>query len=161
MTSRADELIQQLQLQPHPEGGYYREIHRSEIAVQAYEPSQSRSAVTAIFFLLKRGQFSCLHRVDADEIWHFYEGDPLELTWGSLAGQPYEQHELGPVDRDRLPVQIVPAHAWQAARCLGEFTLVGCTVSPGFEFRHFHMLRDDQQQAGSIRTRYPELAELI
>jgi predicted cupin superfamily sugar epimerase len=161
MSQRAKELIQQLGLQPHPEGGFYREIYRSEIGVQVFTPPQSRSAVTSIFFLLLGGQFSCLHLVDADEIWHYYEGDPLELTWGPLDGTAYHQQQLGPVDQLRSPVIVVPANFWQAARSLGDYTLVGCTVSPGFEFREFRMLHDDPQQAAEIQTRYPELANLI
>jgi predicted cupin superfamily sugar epimerase len=160
-SSRAAELIQQLGLKPHPEGGYYREIYRSEISVQAFDPPQPRSAVTSIFFLLERGQFSCLHQIDADEIWHFYEGDPLELIWGSLDGAPYQRQKLGLVDAGQIPVLVVPGKDWQAARSLGDYTLVGCTVSPGFEFREFRMLRDQRAQAAEIRTRYPELTELI
>lgn len=160
-SSRADELIQQLELLPHPEGGYYREIYRSEISVRAFEPQQSRSAVTSILFLLKQGQFSCLHRIDADEIWHFYEGDPLELIWGSLDGDPFQQRQMGRVGEGRSPVIVVPAMAWQAARSLGEFTLVGCTVSPGFEFRQFQMLRDQRDKRIAIQSRYPELTGLI
>lgn len=161
MSQRAAELIQQLGLQPHPEGGFYREIYRSEIGVQAFAPPQSRSAVTSIFFLLLRDQFSRLHQVDADEIWHFYEGDPLELTWGSLDGSPYQRQQLGRVGQHQRPVIVVPGSDWQAARSLGDYTLVGCTVSPGFEFRAFRMLRDDVHQAAAIRTSYPELTHLI
>ena len=159
--TRADELILQLQLLPHPEGGYYRETYRSRSAVQLLSPPELRSAVTTIFFLLKRGQFSRFHQVTSDEIWHFYEGDPLELTWGELDGTACEQRRLGPVAADQSPVLVVPAHAWQAARSTGDYTLVGCTVAPGFEFQHFRMLRDLPVEAERVQALYPELAALI
>lgn len=159
--TRADELILQLQLLPHPEGGYYRETYRSRSAVQLLSPPELRSAVTTIFFLLKRGQFSRLHQVTSDEIWHFYEGAPLELTWGELDGTACEQRRLGPVAADQSPVLVVPAHAWQAARSTGDYTLVGCTVAPGFEFQHFRMLRDLPVEAERVQALYPELAALI
>lgn len=158
---RAADLIAQLKLLPHPEGGFYRETYRSQSTVHSVSPHESRSAVTTIFFLLKRGQFSRLHQVTSDEIWHFYEGDPLELTWGPLDGTPCERHLLGPVAPNQSPVLVVPAHAWQAARPVGDYTLVGCTVAPGFEFRHFQMLRDVPQEASRIQARYPHLSELI
>ena len=159
--ARADELIAELQLLPHPEGGFYRETYRSASAVQALSPPERRSAVTTIFFLLKQGQYSRLHQVDADEIWHFYEGSPLELTWGPLDGTPCEQRRLGLVAKDQSPVLVVPAHAWQAARSTGDYPLVGCTVAPGFEFRHFRMLGDLTEEAARVRTSYPNLAGLI
>lgn len=159
--ARADELIAELQLLPHPEGGFYRETYRSPFAVQSISPQEQRSAVTTIFFLLKQGQFSRLHQVTSDEIWHFYEGDPLELTWGTLDGAPCERRRLGPVAAGQSPVLVVPAHAWQAARSTGAYTLVGCTVAPGFEFRHFRMLADSPEEAAAVKTRYPELVGLI
>lgn len=158
---RADELIAQLNLQPHPEGGYFREVYRSASTVQAFQPAETRSAVTTIFFLLKAGQFSRLHQVTSDEIWHYYEGDPLELVWGPLDGTPCERRVLGLVAEEQSPVLSVPANDWQAARTLGDYTLVGCTVAPGFEFHNFRMLRDSAAEAAAVRLRYPELNELI
>jgi len=159
--ARADELIAELQLLPHPEGGFYRETYRSPSAVQLLSPPEQRSAVTTIFFLLKQGQYSRLHQVTSDEIWHFYEGAPLELTWGPLDGTPCEQRRLGLVAKGQSPVLVVPAHAWQAASSTGDYTLVGCTVAPGFEFRHFRMLADLPEEAVRVSTAYPELAGLI
>lgn len=161
VTTRADELINQLNLQPHPEGGFFREVYRSASAVQAFEPAETRSAVTTILFLLKQGQYSRLHQITSDEIWHFYEGDPLELVWGTLDGTPYARRLLGPVADQQLPVLIVPANDWQAARTLGEYTLVGCTVAPGFEFRNFRMLRDYVDDAERVRSRYSDLETMI
>lgn len=159
--SRADELIQLLNLQPHPEGGFYREVYRSESTVQAFDPLETRSAATTIFFLLKAGQYSRLHQITSDEIWHYYEGDPLELTCGPLDDRGYRRHKLGPVSKDQSPVLVVPANDWQAARTLGEYTLVGCTVAPGFEFRNFRMLRDLSDEAAAVRTRFADLNHLI
>ncbi len=159
--TRADELIVQLGLQPHPEGGFFREVYRSTSRVHAFDPAEPRSAVTTILFLLKRGQFSRLHQITSDEIWHYYEGDPLELTWGSLDGSGYERRILGPVAVNQSPVLIVPADDWQAARSLGAYTLVGCTVAPGFEFRSFRMLADSPVETDAVRSRYPELGKLI
>lgn len=161
MSTRADELIVQLGLQPHPEGGFFREVYRSASTVQAFEPVETRSAVTTIFFLLKHGQFSRLHQITSDEIWHYYEGNPLELTFGPLDDGGYQRQILGPVGANQSPVLIVPANDWQAARTMGEYTLVGCTVAPGFEFKYFRMLREYPSDAAMVRSVYPELTSLI
>src|SRR5579864_7739141 len=127
MRNDADRLIQLLDLKPHPEGGHFRETFRDS-------PSAGRSHSTAIYFLLKAGEVSRWHRIDAAEVWHFYRGAPLELRIGK------EAHVLGPgIDEAQVPQIVVPAGAWQAARSLGDYTLVGCTVSPGFEFAHFEL----------------------
>jgi predicted cupin superfamily sugar epimerase len=122
----ADALIAQLKLQPHPEGGYFRETFR--------DAGEGRAHSTAIFFLLKAGQISRWHRVDAAEVWHFYRGAPLELRIGKRL------EILGPeIEKGQQPQLIVPPKEWQAARSLGDYTLVGCTVAPGFEFSKFEM----------------------
>lgn len=131
MRSEADRLIEQLQLQPHPEGGHFRETFRGA------PRGEGRAASTAIFFLLKAGEASRWHRIDAAEVWHFYRGAPLELKIGK------ETHVLGPdIDAAQLPQLVVPPGIWQAARSLGDYTLVGCTVAPGFDFAHFEMAAD-------------------
>jgi predicted cupin superfamily sugar epimerase len=127
--SEADRLIEQLQLQPHPEGGHFRETFR--------DAGEGRAASTAIFFLLKADEVSRWHRIDAAEVWHFYRGAPLELKIGK------DTYVLGPdIDEAQLPQLVVPPGAWQAARSLGDYTLVGCTVAPGFDFAHFEMAED-------------------
>lgn len=129
----AEDLIQKLELQPHPEGGYFRETFRDT------SESNGRSAGTAIFFLLKAGEISRWHKVDATEIWHFYAGAPLEL---GLAEDGANSHTviLGTdLNESQLPQRVIPAGWWQQARSLGDWTLVGCTVSPGFEFSGFEM----------------------
>lgn len=139
MHARAHELIRLLRLQPHPEGGYFAEVHRSDHTVRRADGEQ-RSAVTTILFLLARGQFSQWHRVAADETWHFLEGAPLLLHLTTPHGTELQSVELGPVISGRLPVHVVPAHAWQGAQPLGDFALVACTVAPGFEFTDFTLI---------------------
>ena len=126
----ADALIRQLGLRPHPEGGHYVETFRA--------PGEGRSSGTAIYFLLKAGERSHWHRVDADEIWHHYAGAPLELSIATDRARTSVR--LGPdLGGGQRPQVAVPAGAWQRARCLGAFTLVGCTVSPAFLFDHFEL----------------------
>jgi predicted cupin superfamily sugar epimerase len=128
---QADRLIALLDLKPHPEGGHFRETFRDTAG------ANGRAHSTAIYFLLKAGEVSRWHRVDAAEVWHFYQGAPLELKIGK------DTYVLGPnVDEAQAPQVVVPPDAWQSARSLGDFTLVGCTVSPGFEFARFEMAPD-------------------
>ncbi|SIO24002.1 hypothetical protein SAMN05444722_0967 [Rhodovulum sp. ES.010] len=130
----ADEIITALGLAPHPEGGWFRETWRAPA-----EPGM-RAPGTAIYYLLAAGQRSHWHRVDAGEVWHFYAGDPLELSMAATADGPASAQRLGPdLARGDRPQLVVPAHHWQAARPLGAWTLVGCTVSPGFTFDGFEM----------------------
>ena len=132
MTTAAD-LIAQLGLVPHPEGGHYRETWRHESS------DGGRGAGTAIYFLLQRGEISHWHRVDAAEIWHYYSGAPLELRT-CVDGEDVRTELLGAdLSAGELPQRIVLPHAWQSARSLGEFRLVGCTVSPAFEFSRFEL----------------------
>ena len=129
----ADEVIRRLGLQPHPEGGHYRETWRDR------PPGGGRGAGTAILFLLRRGEESHWHRVDATEIWHFHDGAPLVLS-GSPDGHGVSVRVLGcDLAAGQLPQLIVPTGTWQAARSLGDWTLVGCTVSPAFEFAGFEL----------------------
>ncbi|HVV28605.1 MAG TPA: cupin domain-containing protein [Rhizomicrobium sp.] len=129
----ADRLIELLQLQPHPEGGHFRETFRDA----GRGGDEGRAPSTAIYFLLKAGEVSRWHRIDAAEVWHFYRGAPLELKVGK------DMFILGPdIDEAEAPQVIVPPGAWQSARSLGAYTLVGCTVAPGFEFAHFELAPD-------------------
>lgn len=128
------ELVRALDLQPHPEGGFYRETWRDQ-------PSDgSRGHGTAIYFLLPGGVESHWHRVDAAELWHYYAGAPLELSMGADPEAPQQVVRLGPnVASGERPQGVVPAHAWQSARSTGGWTLVGCTVCPAFEFAGFEL----------------------
>jgi hypothetical protein len=131
---KAADVIRLLDLKPHPEGGHFRETFRDNRQVEA-----GRAASTAIYFLLARGERSHWHRVDAAEIWHWHAGAPLELEIAPAAA-PRERIKLGSdLNAGECPQAVVPAHAWQAAQSLGEWTLVGCTVAPGFEFATFEL----------------------
>jgi predicted cupin superfamily sugar epimerase len=128
----ASDIISQLNLAPHPEGGHYRQTWVAE--------NQGRPSGTCIFFLLAEGETSRWHRVDAVEIWHFYAGAPLILSISGSSHGPRQDHVLGPdLQNGQMPQLIVPVHHWQAARTTGAWTLVGCTVSPGFQFEGFEM----------------------
>lgn len=134
----AKEIIRQLDLTPHPEGGWYRENWRS--AAQ----NDDRASGTAIFYLLEKNQKSHWHRVDADEIWHYYAGAPLLLSFSDSEDGPAIHLMLGPdVTKGQKPQRIIPTMHWQAARSTGDWTLVGCTVSPGFEFSGFELAPPD------------------
>jgi predicted cupin superfamily sugar epimerase len=129
----AAEIIRLLDLKPHPEGGHYRQTFRDARAVDG-----GRAASTAIYFLLARGERSHWHRIDTVEVWHLYAGAPLALE--IAADGRRELITLGnELAAGQHPQAVVPAHAWQAARSLGDWTLVGCTVAPGFEFAKFEM----------------------
>ena len=131
----ATDIIARLGLQPHPEGGHFRETFRD-----THRTEDGRSISTAIYFLLAAGEVSHWHRVDAVEMWHWHAGAPLELSIAENDAGPVTTYKLGPdVMADEEPQRIVPHHAWQAARSLGDWTLVGCTVAPGFEFHGFEL----------------------
>lgn len=146
--SRAEQLIRGLSLQPHPEGGHYVEVHRS-------------SAVTTIYFLLMAGEVSRWHRIRSEEIWHFYEGAPLELLQLTPSGTELERIILGPYGDRQQPVYCVPSDHWQAARSRGDYTLVGCTVAPAFQFADFALLKDTPDLAQIVTGRHPAAAIFV
>jgi predicted cupin superfamily sugar epimerase len=128
----AAEIICLLKLKPHPEGGHYRETFRDPHTVGG------RAASTSIYFLLQRGERSHWHRIDAVEVWHYYAGAPLKLS--VINGMSEEIFRLGnDIAADEVPQVTVPARAWQAAETTGDWTLVGCTVAPGFDFAGFEL----------------------
>jgi uncharacterized protein len=130
----AREVIRLLDLKPHPEGGHFRETFRDERAGEG-----ARAASTAIYFLLARDERSHWHRIDAAEVWHWYAGAALELEIAPQ-NRPRRRVTLGSdLAAGEQPQAIVPAHAWQAAQTLGDWTLLGCTVAPGFEFARFEL----------------------
>ena len=127
-----DEIIDRLGLAPHPEGGHYRETWAA--------PGPGRPAGTCIYFLLKAGERSHWHRVDAAEIWHFYAGAPVTLRIAATAAGPAEAHALGPdLAAGARPQILVPRGHWQAAEAGAGWALMGCTVSPGFTFEGFEL----------------------
>jgi uncharacterized protein len=137
--ANAREIIELLGLAPHPEGGHYRETFRDPLLIDG------RAASTAIYFLLGEGEVSRWHRVDATETWHWYAGAPLGLGLAE-AGQPGTIHRLGPdLAAGERPQAIVPKHVWQQARSYGRWTLVGCTVAPGFSFDGFEIAAEGQE----------------
>jgi predicted cupin superfamily sugar epimerase len=162
--ARARELVQILGLKRHPEGGYYHEVFRSKREVRVPAPAgtpvdptytsappMSRSAITTIYFLLVEGEPSGWHSVASDEVWHHLEGAPAELIELNLATSSNVRHRVGPLGDGAAPVATIPAGHWQTARTLGAYTLVGCTVGPGFEFDDFKLLSDDREAEERLR----------
>jgi len=131
----AAEVVRRLDLSPHPEGGHFRETFRDHRRIDG-----GRAASTAIYFLLARGERSHWHRIDAVEVWHFYAGATLLLETAATDRAAVARVTLGPdLAAGERPQSIVPLGAWQAAESLGAWTLVGCTVAPGFEFERFEL----------------------
>ena len=149
MHPRAAALIAELELRPHPEGGYFRELFRSAAQVQPLDGRPPRAALTTIHFLLVAGQHSRWHRVRSDEVWHFYEGEPLELFW--VEGDDLHRATLGAGLPGTRSVAVVPAGCWQAALPAGSHALVGCTVGPGFDFADFEMVEGGSGEWERIR----------
>jgi hypothetical protein len=133
----AAEIVRLLGLQPHPEGGHFAETWRHE------PDGGGRGAGTAIYYLLEAGELSHWHRVDATEIWHWYAGGPLALTVSPDGHDAWSVHLGGDLAAGQRPQAIVPANAWQTAESLGSWTLVGCTVSPAFDFAGFELAPRD------------------
>lgn len=161
MHPRAEELIHDLRLAPHPEGGRFVETFRSPRLVRADGGARDRTALTTILFLLAAGEASRWHRLDADEVWHFHEGEPLELLLLDAEAWILTRTRLGPVAPGSAPSGVVPAGSWMAARPLGAYALVGCTMGPGFEPEGFALLRDAPAVAAGVARRFPEVAGLI
>ncbi len=138
----ASDIIARLDLKPHPEGGHYRETFRDGGLVAG-----GRAHSTAIYFLLARGERSHWHRIDAAEVWHYYAGDPLLLQIADDTGR--RTVTLGSdLTLGEVPQAIVPPDAWQAAESAGDWTLVGCTVAPGFDFASFELAPKDWEPQG-------------
>jgi uncharacterized protein len=133
----AADIIARLELKPHPEGGHYRETFRDGAT-----DAGGRARSTAIYFLLARGERSHWHRIDAVEVWHYYAGSALTLQIADAGGA--RSVRLGPdLAAGEVPQAIVPVHAWQAAESAGDWTLVSCTVAPGFDFATFELAPKD------------------
>lgn len=166
--TRAQQLIEALQLQPHPEGGWYRETFRSGAVSTPVDGHPPRSALTAIYFMLEAHQHSRWHRVLSDEVWVFLEGVPLALWTCDANLRTAPAHvRLGAIDvHGTRPQHVVPAGQWQAARPIvshaaGDYTLVACTVAPGFDFADFSFMPGDGDEAAAMRHHWPDLADLI
>jgi len=135
MPPDASDLVSRLQLEPHPEGGWYREVHRSSLLLDTARGP--RAALTSIYFLLERRQYSRWHVVTSDEIWHHSFGAPLELLSFRPETGEFRRQVLGTPENDQRPIGVVRAGEWQAARSLGDWSLLGCDVGPGFDFEDF------------------------
>ena len=160
--TRAQEIIRALGLQRHPEGGWFAETWRSRDAIPAATLGArfegARACSTAIYYLLERGDFSALHRLRAEEVWHFYKGDPVALT-RITPGGAREMDWLGvDIEHDERPQWIVPAGQWQCAWSEGHhgWSLVGCTMAPGFDFADFELGRRE-----ALVRQFPQHAEFI
>ncbi len=153
------QIISSLGLKPHPEGGWYRELHRSSLRVAA--PQGSRSALTSIYYLLQRAEWSRWHTVEADEIWHFFGGAPLELLAYEPIARTFVRRVLAPPGAASEPAAVIPAGTWQAARSLGDYSLVGCSVGPGFEFEDFRFVSDLPGHADHFTQAMAALRELL
>ena len=155
-----DELIRRFDLKPHPEGGFFSETYRSVDSVRRDDGStQTRSASTAIYYLLCDGAHSAWHRIKSDEVWHFYAGEPLNVHVLDEAGRLIT-HTLGNAltHSDAVFQAVVPAGLWFAAECADPATLalVGCTVAPGFEFSEFELA-----DVEALKARHPQHAVFI
>lgn len=148
--------IKELQLQPHPEGGYFRETYRS--TGNTSTPQGPRSISTAIYFLLEAGNFSAFHRIRSDEAWHFYAGDPLSVYVIGASGTLRELKLGLDLASGQQPQALVPANCWFGSKVAdgGSFSLVGCTVAPGFDFADFEMAR-----RADLLSLYPDHHQMI
>ena len=142
MALTAADIIARLELRPHPEGGHYRETFRD-----TGTDAQGRSRSTAIYYLLRRGERSHWHRIDAVETWHYYAGDALGLQIANDGCGPHTVRLGADLAAGERPQAIVPVDAWQSAESTGDWTLVGCTVAPAFEFAKFELAAKDWQPA--------------
>jgi len=159
MRATADQVIEALGLVAHPEGGWFRETFRSAMSVGDAVHDGERSASTAIYFLLRAGEFSAFHRVSSDEVWHYYAGDALEVSAIEPAGALHVARLGSNLAQGERPQVVVPRTHWQAARGVAGsagFTLCGCTVAPGFDFADFEMPHRTE-----LAQRFPQHSALI
>lgn len=161
MRERVKALARDLGLGQHPEGGLFAEIFRSEVNVLPTDGRDERSAVTTIYFMLVAGDRSRWHQVLSDELWHFYEGDRLELLWIDPRTWQSGIIVLGPEADGSHSIGVIRSGWWQAARTTGEYTLVGCTVAPGFEYGDYKVFGSESDEASEIRRRFPHAEELL
>lgn len=154
-------IVEQLDLLPHPEGGFFKESYRSiELIEQAHLPNRfsgNRNFSTAIYFLLTSGNFSAFHRIQQDEVWHFYEGAPLNVHVITPEGK-YTKYKVGSLNQGLKPQLVVPKGCWFASNIDEEdsYTLVGCTVAPGFDFADFELAKKDE-----LSNLFPEHTDII
>lgn len=147
-STEAQDLIAELNMQPHPEGGFFAEVYRANNTVESPINNAQRASLTHIYFLLLEGQVSRFHQVAHDEVWNYYCGAPLNLyhIQNSKPLIETESCDIQTITIGEAPnyTHIIPSYQWQAAETLGEFTLVGCSVAPGFDFEDFDFMRKDE-----------------
>ena len=153
----ADYWIDKLNLNPHPEGGFYAETYRSERTMEV-PGLGSRNYSTGIYFLMQEGNFSAFHRIKSDEMWHFYSGDALEIFYFDENGRLRNIRLGTDPEKGEVFQAVVPAGVWFASRPVkgGEYALVGCTVAPGFDFRDFEMAERE-----NLRAQFPDHHSII
>lgn len=158
MRLTAKKIITQLNLIPHPEGGYYKETYRSPLVIHSPKVNKPRNCLTDIYFLLPKGQVSRFHKIAHDEIWHFYLGSPLKIIeWNK---KKFTEIIIGDYNNKVNCKYVVRGGIWQAAESLGEFSLVGCTVSPGFNIKDFSFFNANKEPL-IIKKRYPQYLKYI
>lgn len=158
--NKIERIIKQLELEPHPEGGYFKETYRSEGEIDQLDSKYQgkRNYSTCIYFLLTPDIFSAFHRINQDEIWHFYDGSPINLHLISDDGN-YTKHKIGRKIEEGEHLQfVVPGGTWFAASVANEggYSLVGCTVAPGFDFKDFEL-----PERNSLLIKFPKHAQII
>ncbi|MGI9190508.1 MAG: cupin domain-containing protein [Chitinophagaceae bacterium] len=144
----AEQLIDRFNLLPHPEGGYYRETYRAELQIPGSELGTIRAVSTGIYFMLTAGNFSALHRIKSDEMWHFYGGDAIDIVELTPEGQWINTRLGNDINAGELPQYVVKAGHWFGS-CVSNnkpFGLVGCTVAPGFDFADFELANRTELQ---------------
>ncbi len=161
MQSRVGMLVRELSMVPHPEGGHFAEVYRSPSRVTLADGRGERSAVTTIYFLLAAGEWARWHCVESDELWHFFEGDPLDIHCIDPSSWEANTLRLGPQAGDASLVHVIRAGRWQAACTTGGYTLVGCTVAPGFEYRDYRIFEDGSAEAAELRRRFHDLVRFL
>lgn len=157
MSTKIDAIIQTLNLAPHPEGGFYKRIYASENSIKTTQ-GETRHAMTGIYFLITGNSFSAFHRLDADESWHYYEGNTPLIIHSIDKNRQYQSHTLDP--NNRTYQCVIPANTWFASQCQNttddSYVLVGCNVAPGFDFTHFELAKRD-----NLTDQFPEHAVII
>ncbi len=159
MNNRVKEIIELYDLSKHPEGGYYKEVYRSDDAVEV--DGKKKSWVTDIYFLLPKDEFSAAHQIKFDEIWHFYEGAPLELIDLAVEESSLSKIILGNGENNAQYKHCIKGGHWQAAKSLGEYSFLGCTVAPGFDFEDFKMLRNLTDECTKLIKDFPSIEEYL
>lgn len=144
MNGAIDYFVKNLGLIPHPEGGFYRETYRSETLIEPFHKGEEKNISTGIYFLLTEGNFSAFHRIKSDEMLHFYAGAHLVVHVINTQGEYYTLKIGLDLEHGQVPQAIIPAGSWFASETSGVFSLIGCTVSPGFDYKDFELAKQSE-----------------